>query len=494
MLERVHTVLAEHRVRPEREYFAIEFELAKGTINDIRQGNTKTHDAEKLTQPMSAQHHHAQSGEEDAIQPMVPLSLLLTQDLKRPSDQTVKCLTCHKHIAPPIGAHKRMKPLLIGNKALTSSDDETHQDGPICDICSLTVYACTGIAVDANAKINIPAVHRDASEVAEPADTDHNRHFAPEMHTNGISQILSILRKSLLSIGSGDASQQVAMLQSGIRNLTVSFYDTEAQLCAKYPCAKANLETLRSGLGAERLLFSVDATRLCSTLGSFDIVFFYFPHTGVTGSGDAVRISNQALLRGFFGSVHNVLNPSGEVQVALSTSQFYLSWDLKSLVPSGMALVGEDPVDKGQFPGYVHRLTKGMAGPMKHVKEKCPKVFILGQGGEPSLESQEVARVTVQVWLTARKGLGFAREECQRFVVHYLRSSDVPLTAMQIYSMFPCELREDLGFGTAHVPSITKVLRGMVHAGTLSKGPVGKEPTACIAFRQVAEETAATQP
>ena len=50
-----------------------------------------------------------------------------------------------------------------------------------------------------------------------------------------------------------------------------------------------------------------------------------------------------------------------------------------------MALVGEMPVDKGKFPGYVQRLAKGMAGPMKQVKEKCPKVFILGQGGEASL-------------------------------------------------------------------------------------------------------------
>ena len=145
---------------------------------------------------------------------------------------------------------------------------------------------------------------------------------------------------------------------------------------AKYPCAKDNLSLLRAKLGNDHLLFGVDATALKAVLGLFDIMFFYFPHTGARGAPEMVKRSNQHLLRGFFASVHSVLTTGGEVQVVLSTSPSYSDWDVKSLVPDGMIPKGEVAVNKVQFPGYVHRLTKGMTGKLKEVTEKEPKVFL----------------------------------------------------------------------------------------------------------------------
>jgi hypothetical protein len=145
----------------------------------------------------------------------------------------------------------------------------------------------------------------------------------------------------------------------GFRNPIVTFYDTvlhtEFEVTQKYPCAMANLVFLRGELGTKRLVFGVDATALNKNLGVFDIVFFYFPHTGVTGPQKTTQCSNQALLRGFFACVYKVLKPGGEVQVALSTSPLYTNWDIKSLVPEHMVVTSEVALNKIQLPGIGYR-------------------------------------------------------------------------------------------------------------------------------------------
>jgi hypothetical protein len=285
---------------------------------------------------------------------------------------------------------------------------------------------------------------------------------------DGISRILSAVSQTVLSCGSGDASQQVAMVKRGCRNLTVTFYDSEDTVLTKYPCAKANL-AMRATLSAERLVFGVDATALTSALGSFGIVFFYFPHTGVTGSAKAVATSDQALLRGFFNSVHNVLKPGGEVQVALSTSPFYTAWNVQSLVPKGMVPKGKVPLDKAQFPGYVHRLTRGMGGRMKRVKDKNPVVFMFGfehteLGLKEGTSHLQILGATVRLWLVPKDGPP-SGAELERHVAHYLRSvrgDQAGLNVKQIFDMFPAELQRGL-----EVYSLRRCLHEMVGKGAL---------------------------
>jgi hypothetical protein len=41
-----------------------------------------------------------------------------------------------------------------------------------------------------------------------------------------VSEVLTAARRSILSIGSGDGSQQVAIVRSGHVNIVVTFYDS----------------------------------------------------------------------------------------------------------------------------------------------------------------------------------------------------------------------------------------------------------------------------
>ena len=60
-----------------------------------------------------------------------------------------------------------------------------------------------------------------------------------------VGSLLQAASKQILCLGSGDASQQRSMVEQNVRNVTTTFYDSEAQVIAKYPPAAANIEYLR---------------------------------------------------------------------------------------------------------------------------------------------------------------------------------------------------------------------------------------------------------
>jgi len=114
----------------------------------------------------------------------------------------------------------------------------------------------------------------------------------------------------ILSIGSGDGSQQAVIVNLGHLNLTTTFFDSRAEVLAKYPdTAPAHLETLTRASGPT--LFKVDAKHLdtnadLADLGKYDVIFFMMPFDGMpvrnTGPGDdffcpASISSNRALLQ-----------------------------------------------------------------------------------------------------------------------------------------------------------------------------------------------------
>ena len=108
-----------------------------------------------------------------------------------------------------------------------------------------------------------------------------------------VGSLLQAASKTILCLGSGDASQQRSMVEQNVRNVTTTFYDSEAQVIAKYPPAAANIEYLR-GHAHGGVLFGVDARRLTDALGKFDVVMFWFPHTGVPNN-DSRNVAEHTL-------------------------------------------------------------------------------------------------------------------------------------------------------------------------------------------------------
>ena len=191
---------------------------------------------------------------------------------------------------------------------------------------------------------------------------------------------------TFLSVGSGDGSQQLACAPRGIKNLTVSFFDAEADVVLKYQIAADHLRELRLLLGPQALVFGVDARALTPALFGgqrrFDQVFFTFPHTVLQGCPARVRQSNQDLLREFFRWVEEVLSPlpHARVTVVLSTSDLYKDWRIESLADgSPLCFVSSRPFNSELYQGYAHRLTMGMAGKLKKVVDKKPHVFLFSR-------------------------------------------------------------------------------------------------------------------
>ncbi len=119
-----------------------------------------------------------------------------------------------------------------------------------------------------------------------------------------LTTALKLADLSILSVGSGDGSQQAAIVTRGHRNITTTFFPSREEVLALYPAvAAAHLRTLEHASGPT--LFGVDGTKLHEAPAlankKFDIVLFTFPHTGVPQSGTMLRdsiASNKALIEG----------------------------------------------------------------------------------------------------------------------------------------------------------------------------------------------------
>ena len=93
-----------------------------------------------------------------------------------------------------------------------------------------------------------------------------------------LTECLEAVSKTMLSVGSGDGSQQESIVRSGLRNLQVTFYDTKAQVLRKYPPAKKTLAYLEKECQVPPR-FQIDASKLNQiySASSFDLIFFSFP-------------------------------------------------------------------------------------------------------------------------------------------------------------------------------------------------------------------------
>jgi hypothetical protein len=188
---------------------------------------------------------------------------------------------------------------------------------------------------------------------------------------------------SILSIGSGDGSQQAAIVRKGHRNICVTFYDSRDELLGKYPSAQTYLNLFETA-GIEHH-FSVSAASVGETFGGrrkFDVVMFYFPHVGGNILERAVLQASRQLIRDFLAGASKVLAKGGEIQLAVKVGNAYSALDVRSLFGShSLAVAHQLPVDKSQFPGYVHRLTKGTNG---SVHDPGSQLYVLKAEGSIS--------------------------------------------------------------------------------------------------------------
>lgn len=205
-----------------------------------------------------------------------------------------------------------------------------------------------------------------------------------------LSTTLAAAKKKILSVGSGDGSQQVAIFQSGHHNLVTTFYDSEKTVLSKYAAAKDNIATLQKD---SSVLFNVDATKLHTDERlqgeKFDIVMFTFPHTG---SPNFVRSSSgpspvaikkiKILIEQFLLSAQHIMTDTGEIQITLKTSRPYESWSFPTFFGNDKFQIEERShhnLDTRLFPGYVHCSTKGEVHGVKSVKNGNARVYVFGK-------------------------------------------------------------------------------------------------------------------
>mmetsp|Transcript_17790 Transcript_17790/g.35149 ORF Transcript_17790/g.35149 Transcript_17790/m.35149 type:complete len:403 (-) Transcript_17790:221-1429(-) len=208
--------------------------------------------------------------------------------------------------------------------------------------------------------------------------------------SNDATKILHKQRQSarkgvrVLVVGDGNFSFSHALAkklksQSNIEMVCTSF-DTRALVVRKYgKAAQATLKALED-MNHCIVKHGVDATDLRETLRDrdgdeyedeadepYDRIIFNFPHTGLQRVHD-----NRALLRDFFASAVEMLNPGGRVEVTLKAGPPYSSWEVEEQAkPSGFGLVGLRPFNFRDYPGYRHVTTNKEAEPSNPEDVKC---------------------------------------------------------------------------------------------------------------------------
>lgn len=224
-------------------------------------------------------------------------------------------------------------------------------------------------------------------------------------HTNKtmsdqLSSTLVAAKKKILSVGSGDGSQQVAIFRSGHHNLVTTFYDSEMTVLSKYTTAKDNISTLQKD---SVVLFNVDATSLHNDERlrgeKFDIIIFTFPHTGspnfvrsYCGPSGATIKENKALIERFLLSAQHILTDTGEIQITLKTSAPYDSWSFPNFFDNDKFQIEERShhnLDASLFPGYIHISTKGEVHGVKSVKNGNARVTVFCKKNAASPKQSE---------------------------------------------------------------------------------------------------------
>jgi 25S rRNA (uracil2634-N3)-methyltransferase len=184
---------------------------------------------------------------------------------------------------------------------------------------------------------------------------------------DALTSTIIAAKRIILSVGSGDGSQQAAIAKSGHHNIVSTFFDSEDKVTAKYPSSRGDITFLRSN---STVLFGVDAAKLHDHVllkdKKFDIIIFTFPHTGIPnyakgfgGPNPKSIEENKTLIRKFLASAQHILADDGEIIITLKTSAPYDKWTFPDFAQFEIEPKSQHSFNAKLFPGYTHRSTKG---------------------------------------------------------------------------------------------------------------------------------------
>jgi len=326
------------------------------------------------------------------------------------------------------------------------------------------------------------------------------KHSRIEIMADSLLQTIEAAKKVVLSVGSGDGSQQASIVKLGHSNVVTTFYDSEATVYAKYPKARQHIEYLK-GRSAGSVLFQVDATNLHShpelKTKKFDIILFTFPHTGIPNFNPASIDSNKCLIRRFLRSAQQLVQKDGEIIMTLKTSAPYDKWTFPDLSRYELEMSGQHAFHANAFPGYIHRPTERIG--KTAVKNGAAKTFVFTK--KRKHEDKEDEKEKEENSGDPMVGCSFCPSENFSLAVQFVQATDedisdlvldilkvnvaskeprAMMTALDIRRLLPEAMRPD-------TRQLNRVLYKMESKGIVFKGPprsgVNNKPT----WRHLAE-------
>lgn len=280
-------------------------------------------------------------------------------------------------------------------------------------------------------------------------------------------------KRVILSVGSGDGSQQAAIVKSGHFNLVSTFYESEQAVVAKYGKARDHIKVLRDK--SSTVLFEVDATELHShpqlTKKKFDVIIFTFPHTGVSnfrcghsGPNPTSIESNKQLIRNFLRSAQHILARGGEIHITLKTSAPYDKWTFPDFAEYEIEPKSNHSFNSQLFPGYVHQSTKGHM----NVSNGMAKTYVFSKKrkhrDENEIEEEEEVSASTPFTLSMQFTVA-NDDDIERLVMDVLSSrQDAKRDVLDIRRQLPEAIRPD-------TRQLNRVLYQMEALKKLKRGP-----------------------
>lgn len=291
--------------------------------------------------------------------------------------------------------------------------------------------------------------------------------------TDALTTTITAAKRVILSVGSGDGSQQAAIIQSGHHNIISTFFDGEQAIYSKYETSRDHISLLRK---KSTVLFGVDATKLHGHPElqgkKFNIIMFTFPHTGVpnfangrSGPNPKSVEGNKQLIRGFLRSAQHLISNDGEINITLKTSAPYDQWTFPDFAQYEIESKSQHNFDDQLFPGYIHRSTKGH---VKSVNNGRAKTFVFGRKGKHQDEEKDECDgifCPISLFTLSIEFAAVDDHDIEEFVIEMLSASqNTKCNVLDIRRQFPEAVRPD-------TRQLNRVLYQMESSNKLKRGP-----------------------
>jgi hypothetical protein len=281
-------------------------------------------------------------------------------------------------------------------------------------------------------------------------------------------------KRVILSVGSGDGSQQAAIAKSGHHNIVSTFFDSEDTVTAKYPSARGNITFLRS---KSTVLFGVDATKLHDHVQlkdkKCDIIIFTFPHTGIpnyakgfSGPNPTSIEENKTLIRCFLKSAQHILADDGEITITLKTSAPYDKWTFPDFAQFEIEPKSQHSFNAELFQGYTHRATNGHVNSVSNGQAKS-YVFSKKRKQDNTTSRENALFCPSLLFKLSVKFSTVEDQDVELYVLELLAlstTSNSQCNVLDIRRSFPEGIRPD-------TRQLNRVLYQMESSKHLKKGP-----------------------